>query len=116
MGQGTRSLSSAQLGARAREPRLLFLSMSSPPWLPRQPKRQTTGTRGRPRPKVGREQLSDRRERQIRPPWQPKVEIEPRRARGPSSTSEALVRRRLPLSGSTLVSEVSVVTLRLDFE
>ena len=42
--QNTCILSSAQPGARARELTGSILSMSSPPWLPTQPKRQTTGT------------------------------------------------------------------------
>ena len=49
-------------------------------------KRQSIGTTGRPSPTAGRVQLFGRRERRIRPPWQPKVENEPRPARGPSST------------------------------
>ena len=44
-------------------------------------KRQSTGTTGRPRPTAGRVQLFGRRERRIRPLWQPKVPPSPRGAR-----------------------------------
>ena len=74
-------LSSGQLGQLARE--LSRLVLSSPPWPRRQPVRQTTGTKGRPRPTAGRVQLFGRRERRIRPLWRLKVENEPRRPAGP---------------------------------
>ena len=75
-------------------------------------KRQSIGTAGRPRPTAGRVQRFARRERQIRPLWQPKVENEPRRLGAAVSLSAALGSGHVPLSDSSLVSEVSVATLR----
>ena len=75
-------------------------------------KRQSTGTTGRPTPKAGRRPLFGRRERRIRPLWQPKVENEPRRLGAAVSLSSALGSGQVPLSDSKLVSEVSVATLR----
>ena len=73
---------------------------------------QSTGTTGRPRPTAGPVQLFDRRERRIRPLWQPKVEDEPRLLGAAVSLSAALGSGQVPLSDSELVSEVSVATRR----